>query len=87
MRKRALLEQLVEACSSFVTSAPMSQVAADELYAQRADLGPNPSKGRALGQEDCGWRAGTDTDAALLTGGDCGLYWPVEHIADDRGQR
>ena len=57
VRKRALLEQLVEACSSFVTSAPMSQVAADELYAQRADLGPNPSKGRALGQEEVksGW--------------------------------
>ena len=25
-------------------------------------------------------------DAALLTGGDCGLYWLVEHITDDQRQ-
>ena len=37
-------------------------------------------------RSDCGWRAGTDTDAALLTGGDCGLYWSVGHIADDQRQ-
>ena len=81
MRKRALLEQLVEACSSFVTSAPMSQVAADELYAQRADLGPNPSKGRALGQEEV-----LDTWAGELGAWLAELDARVDDVADIAGK-
>ena len=81
MRKRALLEQLVEACSSFVTSAPMSQVAADELYAQRADLAPNPSKGRALGQEEV-----LDTWAGELGAWLAELDARVDDVADIAGK-
>ena len=81
VRKRALLEQLVEACSSFVTSAPMSQVAADELYAQRADLGPNPSKGRALGQEEV-----LDTWAGELGAWLAELDARVDDVADIAGK-
>ena len=81
VRKRALLEQLVEACSSSVTSAPMSQVAADELYAQRADLGPNPSKGRALAQEEL-----LDTWAGELGAWLAELDARVDDVADIAGK-
>ena len=59
----------------------MSQVAADELYAQRADLGPNPSKGRALGQEEV-----LDTWAGELGAWLAELDARVDDVADIAGK-
>ena len=81
-----LLLLLVLACGAH-HGRPGTTLVCDKATPTTGDIALDAcaSTGR-LQRPDCGWRARIDTGALLLIGGDCGLYWLVEHITDDQGQ-
>jgi hypothetical protein len=63
-RQHALLEVVVDIATVVVAGPAMSQAAAQEIYVRRDELGANPSKGGAVGQDTLldRWQALPDSD-------------------------